>query len=331
MRPNLHPSLVNGRFGDPAVYVEILHRPETILFDLGDLTPLGTRDLLRIGHVFVSHMHMDHFIGFDRLLRVNVGREKSIFMVGPKGFREAVGHKLKGYTWDLVDRIESDLVIDAIEIAAPHSIEATRFRLKSAFDPEPTTPPPWRPGLILDWPHFDLTIAILEHHGDSLGFALQEPIHVNVWKSRLDERGLPTGKWLQGLKHAVRDALPDETPIATPDGGSIPLGSLRDLVSVEPGQKLVYVTDVADNLSNREAIQALARDADILLIEASFAEADSALAAQRAHLTTRAAGEMARSAGVRRIEPFHFSPRYQDAEESMLAEVEAAFAGRPAP
>ena len=35
MRPNLHPSLVNGRFGDPALFVGRLHRRGALLFDLG--------------------------------------------------------------------------------------------------------------------------------------------------------------------------------------------------------------------------------------------------------------------------------------------------------
>src|SRR3546814_4851163 len=64
LRPTLHPALVNGRFGDPALFVQALHRPEALLFDLGDLAPLSARDLLRVRHVFVSHMHMDHFLGF---------------------------------------------------------------------------------------------------------------------------------------------------------------------------------------------------------------------------------------------------------------------------
>src|SRR5687767_2025086 len=100
MRPLLHPSLVNGRFGDPALYVETLHQRGALLFDLGDLTPLSARDLLRITHVFVTHTHMDHFIGFDALLRVSVGRDKTIRMVGPAGFIDRVHHKLQSYEWD---------------------------------------------------------------------------------------------------------------------------------------------------------------------------------------------------------------------------------------
>jgi ribonuclease Z len=51
------------------------------------------------------------------------------------------------------------------------------------------------------------------------------------------------------------------------------------------------------------------------------------LAAKRAHLTTRAAGEIARAAGVRRIEPFHFSARYGGDEARLVKEVLTAFAG----
>jgi ribonuclease Z len=325
------PLLVNGRFGDPAVYVDMPRRTGAILFDLGDLAPLGTRELLRVGFVFVSHMHMDHFIGFDRLLRVHVGQEKRISMVGPAGFAAAVGHKLSAYSWDLVDRFESDFVIDAVEIGAPDKVAATRFRLKTAFAPEPAEAPPPGTGLVLAWPHFDLTVAILEHHGPSLGFAVQQPLQLNILPDRLEARGLAPGPWLEGLRQAVRDDSADDSHVATPGGGSAPLGELRELVAVERGRKIVYVTDVIDNESNRRAIEALARDADILVIESCFAESDSSQAERRAHLTTRAAGEIARAAGARRIEPFHFSPRYLDREAAMLAEVEAAFAGRQGP
>jgi ribonuclease Z len=110
--------------------------------------------------------------------------------------------------------------------------------------------------------------------------------------------------------------------------GEVQLGALRAVLTVTPGQKIAYVTDAADTPANREAIIALIQDADLLFIEAAFAEADAAIAAERAHLTTAAAGRIAREAGVRRVEPFHFSPRYTGEDERMLNEVMAAFAGR---
>jgi ribonuclease Z len=81
-------------------------------------------------------------------------------------------------------------------------------------------------------------------------------------------------------------------------------------------------------LPNRAAIVRLVEGADTSSSRRPFAAADAALAGARAHLTTRAAGEIARAAKVRRVEPFHFSPRYGEREAEMLAEVLAAFSGK---
>jgi ribonuclease Z len=327
MRPLFHPSLVNGRFGDPALYVESLHRREALLFDMGDLSTLSARDLLRITHVFVSHTHIDHFIGFDALLRVCVGREKRIEMAGPAGFIERVHHKLQSYEWNLVDRYDTDLSFEVIELASASSAHRARFRFKNAFRLEGVQEVQITKGIISSESSLEVSAAILDHHGPCLGFALSEQAHANVWKSRLDERDLPVGQWLQALKQAVVNGLPGEHPIALPSGESAPLDELKDIVTISRGQKIGYVTDVSDSASNRDAIIRLMEGADTLFIESRFASEDLAQARQRAHLTTTAAGEIARAAGVRKVEPFHFSPRYEGEEQRMLDEVAAAFKG----
>jgi ribonuclease Z len=101
MRPLLHPSLVNGRTGDPALYIETLFENRAIPFDLGDITALSPRKVQRLEHIFVSHAHIDHFIGFDHLLRLLVGREKTISLYGPNGFIDHIHHKLHAYLWNL--------------------------------------------------------------------------------------------------------------------------------------------------------------------------------------------------------------------------------------
>jgi ribonuclease Z len=334
MRPLLHPSLVNGRSGDPALYIETLFEKRAILFDLGDITALMPRKIHRLEHVFVSHAHIDHFVGFDRLLRLLVGREKKISLYGPKGFIDNVHHKLRAYHWNLVDRYLCDLTFVVTEIESSLETRTVRFRLKTTFAEEALNGNRIVEGVVHSEPTFRVSTAILEHRTPCLGFAIEEAVHVNVWKNRLAELGLPVGPWLRELKHAVIEKRPDDYPIRigsrlmTSNEHEIPLGRLRDVLTVTPGQKIAYVTDAADTAANRKAIIGLVQNADLLFIEAAFAAADVALAAERAHLTTAAAGQIGREAEVRRIEPFHFSPRYAGEEERMLNEVMAAFAGR---
>jgi ribonuclease Z len=332
MRPLFHPNLVNGRYGDPTVYVETLFERRSLLFDIGEIASLAPRKIRRVDQVFVSHAHLDHFIGFDHLLRLLIGHEKSVQLFGPSGLAERVFHKLQAYVWNLVESYPMDLVFLVSELEASNSISTTQFRLRKAFTEEPSVSRRTFAGVLCDEPTHRVSAAILEHGTPCLAFALQEAAHVNVWKNRLLERGLPVGPWLRALKKAVVEHRADDhlihiDGIATADRGFERLGSLRDVLTVTAGQKIGYVTDVADTPANRAAIVALVRNADILFIEAAFAGADDALARERAHLTTTAAGEIAREANVRRVEPFHFSPRYTGEQQRMLAEVTVAFRG----
>ncbi|HEV7263690.1 MAG TPA: hypothetical protein VGN83_02050 [Falsiroseomonas sp.] len=333
MTPTLHPRLLNGRTGDPAVYVEALHASGAVLFDCGDLATLSPRHLLRVEALCVSHAHMDHWADADRLLRPLVGREKTLAVIGPEGFAAKLHHRLASYTWNLVDRIPLNLVLEVTEVRAAPPFPRTRLRLQTGFQPE-TLPPltPGPDGVVLQLGALRLRAAPLDHGTPSLGFALEEAVHLNVWRTRLAERSLPTGPWLAALKQAVADRLPDDHPIpifaraAEAAAAPVqPLGALRDLVALTAGQRIAYLTDFADTPANRATAIALAARADTLFIEAPFLAADAAIAADRMHLTTAAAGAIARAAGARRVEPFHLSPRYLGQEAAWIAEIEAAF------
>lgn len=327
MTPLLHPELVNGRFDDPALYADCMFARWALLFDLGDLHALPARKMLRIRDVFVSHMHMDHFVGFDQLLRVLIGRERRLRLFGPAGSIERVGHKLAGYTWNLAERYTTDLAFTVTEVLSATEARAATFRFRNRFRCEEEGALALVDGLLCDDDGFRVRAAVLDHRTPCLAFAVEEPRHVNVWKDRLDALGLPTGPWLREAKQAILADQPDDTLIRT-GALSLSLGALKhDVLRVVPGQKIGYVVDVAYTPANVRRIAALVAEADILFIEAVFAAADAARAADRAHLTTAQAGEIARRARAKRIAPFHFSPRYAGEADRLLREVEQAFGG----
>jgi ribonuclease Z len=103
MNPSFSSYLVNDVFGDPGLYIEIRWSKRALLFDLGHNDALGATRLLRANDIFISHTHMDHFIGFDAVLRVALGRGKTLGLFGPPGLIDNVEGKLRGYTWNLVD------------------------------------------------------------------------------------------------------------------------------------------------------------------------------------------------------------------------------------
>jgi ribonuclease Z len=73
----------------------------------------------------------------------------------------------------------------------------------------------------------------------------------------------------------------------------------------------------------------LARNADLLYIEAAFMERDAEHGQRKFHLTARQSGEIARAANAGCVIPLHFSPRYVGGDAAMLREeVAAAFGSK---
>jgi ribonuclease Z len=336
MTPLFHPRLVNGPFGDPALYVGFLHEKRALLFDLGDVAALAPRHLLRLTEVFVSHTHMDHFVGFDRLVRVRLGRGGTVRLFGPPGFTSQVEAKLRAYTWNLVERYDADFTLLATEIAPDGGYHTARFRCRAAFAREDGWDGTARDGLLVEDPAFRVRARHLDHKIPCLAFRLEERAHVNVHKSRLLEMGLPTGPWLQDLKRAVLTGRTDDTPVTARwrDAGGehvqrFALGELKARVlSVVRGQHVAYVVDAAPTDDNVARITDFARGADRLYIEAAFLSAHAERARETCHLTADLAGRIAREAGVGQFVPFHFSTRYSGIGEApLVAEAQAAFAG----
>lgn len=334
MRPLFHPFLVNGTTGDPCVYVEVLFERRALMFDIGEIAPLSGRKILRVSDIFISHTHMDHFIGMDHLVRVCLGRQTGVRLYGPQGLIGQVAHKLQAYTWNLVENYTTDFTVSVTEIDGSYRARSARFRSRTGFAGEDGQRVALQDGIVLHEPQFTVRCAVLDHKIPCLAYRLDEHFHVNIWKNRLDEQGLALGPWLRGLKQAVLRGDPDDTPIRVvrrqgmaAGDGYVPLGELKArILRIAPGQKIGYVVDVVYHEDNARRIVELVNGADLLFIETPFLDADREHAAAKYHLTARQAGLVARRAGVKRLVPMHYSARYGDGFDALEREAREAFA-----
>lgn len=330
MKPILHPRLTNDVFGDPGLQINFLYEKRALLFDLGDISAIPNSTLLKVTDVFVSHTHIDHFIGFDHLLRIVFGRGKTIRLYGPENFVANVEGKLAGFTWNLVDKYNESISLEVVEVHEDHLLKA-RFRAIDKFKRSEERREPFENGLLLEEPSFSVHTAILEHRVPCLGFSLKEMFHVNVRKDRLDAANFSSGPWLNELKQFVFEGKPDDFMVPVPVNGGketteMALGPLKDeLLFISPGQKIAYVTDTVYNEDNKKRIVALIAEADVFFCESPFLREEEERGAERRHLTSRQAGLLAGEAQVKQLRTFHFSPKHKGRESQLREEAQDAF------
>ena len=337
-------TLINGIFGDPLLHVHLTNRRRHLLFDVGEAARLPTRVIHQTSDIFFSHAHADHIGGFLWFLRSRIGYYPCCRVFGPPSIAANIAGLVKGLLWDRVaDRAPQ------FEVAELHPQGLKRWRIVAgAPEPQRLCDQPVAGRTLLVDPAFTLQAIALEHGmgvgrgmGDSerekgsaaergstpvLAYRLSLAPRFNVCKQKLAAFQLPAGPWLQHLKRALESGDMAAT-LSLPDGSAARVSELAEqLLQRERSDTLVYATDLADIPANRSALASLAEDADVLFCEAPYRLKDQALATANGHLTTRACGELAIEARVKKLVPFHFSKRYGGEAEDVYREVQAGCA-----
>jgi len=311
MKPGFHHRLINNPFEDPCVYVRILRERRAFLFDLGHINRLSPADIQKITDVFVTHTHIDHFIGFDTLLRALLRREIPLRIFGPVNISDCVEGKLKGYAWNLIK--EYPLKIEVFSIDGT-LVRHSGFYAENCFVKTDYKEAPFD-GIVLNEPSFEIRAAHLNHQIPCLGFSLKENFHINIDKDALDKLNLPVGPWLSEFKKAIREEAPDNTEFKISDK-RFTLKDLSGIATITKGQKISYISDSSMDETNIKKIIALVKDSDTLYCEAYFLEEDRERAIGRYHLTAKTAGMIAREAKVKNFAVMHFSPKYRECPDA---------------
>ena len=254
-------SVPTARRGLPAILLRA--GGERILFDCGEGTQqqlLRSAGLPELDAIFISHFHLDHWLGLVGMLKTFDlrARERPLTIHGPPGLKSlfATLRPVMGRTAYPLSLVEldpyEDVRFDGYSIGSfpvRHRVEAYGY----AFVEDD------RPG------RFDADAA------RALGVS----------------EGPDFGRLQRG--ETVGGVRPEQV-----------VGEDR------PGRRIVYSGDTAPC----QAIEVLARDADVLVHEATFLSDERARARETGHSTAAQAAELARGAGVRLLALTHLSTRY---------------------
>lgn len=319
-----HIEALNPPFDDPGFILHHNYSGHALLFDLGNLHRLSAKQILRVSHIFISHGHIDHLIGFDHLLRLTLNRSKHLHIYGPPGIIEMIGHKLKGYCWNLTAHYE--LLVTVHDIHEKIIVQST-FSCRQKFNPEPATTRTRKSTTIFAAQTFSIAAATLDHGIPCLAFALKEPVQVKIRPEELDRRGWSPGPWLSKVRYALQSKSPADTVIEIA-GHNYHLQEIAAAIAlIRPGLKIAYVTDIGFTQQNLQKILPLIKDSDLLLCEAAFLESAADKASASQHLTAAQAGKLASLSQAKRLQLFHFSPRHTEEKAEFYRQAGEHFTG----
>jgi ribonuclease Z len=321
-------SLINGVSGDPAVYSCATQSSDAVLFDAGSLEDISNRELLKVRVVAISHTHVDHFIGFDRIIRVNIPHFRTIEVVGPKNIQLNVMSKLRAYTWNLLEPGQINYIVH--EVSEGSCVRTFRISNDQNFEPQEISTQN-QVGQRVKIPlqnisSFELYASILDHGTPVLAFCKQLPDSLTVDKPSLQKSGFVAGPWIAELqRNAIENRLEGSIDI---NGQSVPSQQLaKTLLRPRKGDNVLYVTDILFNNKNLRAIETLCNGNGIghFVCEANYRNEDRQKAFSKSHLTTKQAALIAATIKAKEFIIFHVSNIYAGSIEISSAESSSLF------
>ena len=309
----LEPTFFAGLFDDPLLLVRIRPTGRALLFDCGKVHQLAKRVFTSIDAVFISHAHMDHFMGMDSVIRHSHASPRTVEVFGPPGLARRMSHKFACYDWNLAETFWGNFRVGEV---SGGEVASTLFRGPDGFVPRPDGV---RRGDVYANRYLSVTAEICEHRIEVLAFRVTEGETFVLDDGRIAQAGIVKGEWLRDLEKLFHSGALEGTPIRYPAvaGGRVEErredadALYRRIMKSEQPASIGYLTDVGFTPENLERLTRLLSGVTLLVCECAFLAADGRKARLSRHLCTGDVNVILDRLRPRYILPMHFSKSYQ--------------------
>lgn len=314
--------LVNHSTGDPVLYVDYPGTDNALLFDSGENCALDKARLADLEAVFITHHHVDHFVGFDRVMRANIDVDKTLHIFGPVGTIQRVYQRVTAYLHPFLPFQKC--------VFRVHELDKGKMRVSDLITeerfPEPVVEErTWRGKVIYENPHLKVEAVASDHTVPCLAYAMVEKTGYHPEPDKLRTGALRPGKWVQETLALLRADAPPNTVLEI-DGGRFTLAALRDgYFSRTPGARIAFVTDTLWSEELQPALVQLARGASQLYCDSYYSIKEQKQADKHKHMTATHAAQLADRARVDELILMHFAPRYAGNYNQLVEEAREIF------
>ncbi len=314
--------LVNGSTGDPVLYLDYPGSDNAILFDGGENAVLTMAQLGDLEAVFITHHHVDHFIGLDRIIRANMDRDKMLHLFGPVNTIRKVYDRITAYEYPFFPF--QKIVVQVTELL-PGQKRTAILECTKKFPEPKISETEWVGPVCYENAELQIEAVPVDHTVPCFAFALVEKGGFHPDSAKLANGLLKPGRWVQEVLGLLRAGADPATRLEI-NGGSFSLGTLATNYFTESQRaRVAYVTDTFWSEAVRPQLIKLAKGAWRLYCDSFYASAEAKRAAQYKHMLAPQAGELAKAAKVEQLVLIHFATRYAGKYQHVIDEAAAVF------
>ena len=299
---------------DICLLVKVDNHSYNYICECGEAKKLGVKECQNTNAIFLSHTHIDHFVNFDTVLRHQIGIQRKIIIVGPRGIINQVQSRIKSYCWNLIEE-------------GSVSYEVREVQELGSYKTAILSPPLWEKeevkiissNTIFEEKNFIVEYELLDHKTTSIAYLFK-----GVDKTKIElTKGLKGGKWVGELKKAFE--ANEAKSIINIEGVEHNAEELFHLIKLEKGRKLGVIMDHAAHKENHDKILEKYFGCEDVYIECFYKDEDKESAIKNYHSYASQSGEIMKACKVSNAVPVHFSRKYDDSEiDELILQFEKA-------